>query len=75
MQPLLRGRGLGSQIFAAVCGWAQHQGCRQLKVETQNTNVHACRFYAHQGCELRAVRPDAYPEFPDEVELLCYRDL
>jgi len=40
-----------------------------LKVETQNINVPACRFYAKQGCVLRAVHPHAYSEFPDEAQV------
>jgi len=41
-----------------------------LKVESQNINVPACRFYDAQGCELRAVQHGAYPDLPDEVQLL-----
>lgn len=42
---------------------------------TQNTNVGTCRLHAHQGCQLRGIHPGAYPEFPDEVQLLWYYDL
>ena len=49
--------------------------CRELKVETQNINVRACRFYARLGCELRVVRAGAYPQFPEEVQLLWYKTL
>jgi GNAT superfamily N-acetyltransferase len=75
VDPKLWGRGLGSQLFSAACAWARAHGCRQLKIETQNVNVPACRFYARQGCELRTINPHAYPELPDEVQLLWYRDL
>jgi hypothetical protein len=44
-------------------------------VETQNINVPACRFYAAQGCELRGIHPNTYPELPHEVQLLWYLDL
>jgi len=71
----LRGRGVGSELFVAARAWAQEQGCRHLKIETQNINVPACRFYARQGCELRAIQPHAYPKLPDEVQLLWYADL
>lgn len=73
--PQERGRGLGSRVFAAACAWAGARHCHQLKIETQNVNVPACRFYAAQGCELRAIQPHAYPELPHEVQLLWYRDL
>lgn len=73
--PRARGRGVGSALFGAAADWAVKQGCRQLKVETQNTNVAACRFYARQGCTLGAIHRFAYPELPDEVQLLWYKDL
>jgi hypothetical protein len=44
-------------------------------VETQNINVPACRFYARQGCVLGAIHPDAYPDLPDEVQLLWWLEL
>jgi GNAT superfamily N-acetyltransferase len=73
--PQHRRRGVGAVLFGAAEAWARARNCRQLKVETQNVNVAACRFYAQRGCALRAVRPDAYPECPDEVQLLWYKDL
>jgi GNAT superfamily N-acetyltransferase len=49
VQPERRGRGVGKALFYASVDWACRRGCRQLKVETQNVNVAACRFYASQG--------------------------
>jgi hypothetical protein len=46
-----------------------------MTIETQNINVVACRFYARQGCALRTVNHMAYAEFPNEVQLLWYKDL
>jgi ribosomal protein S18 acetylase RimI-like enzyme len=73
--PEARGRGIGAALFRAAMAWAAARGCRQLKVETQNINVPACRFYAAQGCVLGAIHRFAYPELPREVQLLWYRDL
>lgn len=73
--PDARGKGIGSALFETVEAWAKANGCRQLKIETQNINVRACEFYARHGCELRAVRYAAYPELPDEIQLLWYKDL
>lgn len=73
--PLARRQGVGSALFDAVVTWAASRGCVQLKVETQNINVAACRFYAQRGCVLRAVHPGAYPELPGEIQLLWSRDL
>lgn len=73
--PDVRRQGVGSALFHKVEAWARLHGCRQLKIETQNTNVHACRFYERQGCQLRAMNRAAYPELPEEVQLLWYKDL
>ena len=73
--PEARGKGIGSALFERVEAWAQAQGCRQLKVETQNINVRACGFYARHGCELRAIHHAAYPDLPEEIQLLWYKDL
>ncbi len=70
-----RGKGVGSGLFRAAEAWAAARGCRRLKVETQNINVAACRFYARQGCVLGAIHCFAYPEFPDEIQMLWYKDL
>jgi GNAT superfamily N-acetyltransferase len=73
--PEARGHGVGAALFRAAEAWAAARGCRQLKVETQNVNVPACRFYARQGCVLGAIHRFAYPGLPDEAQLLWYRDL
>jgi len=73
--PFARRRGVGSALFDAVVTWARSRGCLQLKVETRNTNVAACRFYAREGCALRTVQWGAYPALPDEVQLIWFKDL
>jgi GNAT superfamily N-acetyltransferase len=73
--PEVRGEGVGAALFRAVETWAGSRGCRQLEVETQNINVPACRFYQRQGCVLGGIGRFAYPELPDEIQLLWYKDL
>jgi len=75
VHPDHRRTGIGTRLFAYAAAWARAKGCRQLKVETQDINVRACKFYAKQGCTLRDVQRGAYPEYPDEVRLLWYLDL
>jgi ribosomal protein S18 acetylase RimI-like enzyme len=75
VSPTARQLGVGSALLAAGESWARARGARELKVETQNTNVPACRFYASRGFVLRAVHRGAYPAFPDEVQLLWYKHL
>jgi ribosomal protein S18 acetylase RimI-like enzyme len=75
VSPEDRGRGAGEKLFRAAESWARERGCREIKVETQNINVGACRFYERMGCELRKVDFSAYPELPGEVQMLWYKDL
>ncbi|HUQ18912.1 MAG TPA: GNAT family N-acetyltransferase [Gemmatimonadaceae bacterium] len=73
--PSFRRRGVGSALVSAAERWALDRGASELKVETQNTNVDACRFYDARGFRLGSVNPAAYPEIPDEVQLLWYKAL
>jgi GNAT superfamily N-acetyltransferase len=54
--PAARNQGVGAALLAAGESWARSRSARVLKVETQNTNVPACRFYASHRFVLRAVR-------------------
>ena len=73
--PRWRRRRVGAALFEAAVAWATSHGAAWLAVETQSTNVPACRFYARQGCVLGAVDRFAYPTLPDEVKLVWYRAL
>lgn len=73
--PQARGLGVGSALFRAAEAWAAARGGRRLKIETQNINVAACRFYARQGCVLGAINRFAYDGLPSEVQLLWYKNL
>ena len=75
IHPDHRRRGIGRALFEAAINWAKLRGCRRLRVETQNINVPACRFYARQRCTLGAIDRFAYPEFPAEVQLVWSKDL
>jgi GNAT superfamily N-acetyltransferase len=73
--PHSRRSGIGRALFEAAKAWTRAQGCTRLKVETQNINAPACRFYADQGCRLEVARRDAYSDHPEEIQLLWYLDL
>jgi GNAT superfamily N-acetyltransferase len=75
VHPDYRRKGIGSLLFPQVVEWASAHQCTILKIETQNINVPACKYYARMGCQLRAIHPDAYPDLPNEVQLLWYRHL
>ena len=70
-----RRQGAGSLLFRRAAQWARGKGCKRLKIETQNINVRACKFYAGQGCYLGGIHPGIYDGFPDEIELLWYLNL
>ena len=55
--------------------YAIDNGFKQLKVECQNTNPAAVNFYHKQGMVLHSINEYAYPDCPDEVQLLWYLDL
>jgi GNAT superfamily N-acetyltransferase len=69
ISPHARRRGVGTALFRAIEAWAAKRQCKELKVETQNTNVAACKFYARQGCALSQVNRGAYVDLPDEIQL------
>lgn len=74
--PEYRGRGVGKALFHRAEACARKRGCKQLKIETQNINVAACRFYERMGASLGKVHLYAYrTEGLDEVELTWYKDL
>jgi GNAT superfamily N-acetyltransferase len=75
VHPDYRHSGIGARLFQSAVAWARKRNCRFLKVETQNNNVPACRFYAKQGCVLGVINRYGYDDFPDEAELVWYKEL
>jgi ribosomal protein S18 acetylase RimI-like enzyme len=78
VHPDFRRSGIGTELFNHAASWSKKRGCRQLKIETQNVNVPACRFYAKQGCRLGEINRYAYaghPKVGHEVMLIWYLDL
>jgi len=67
--------GLIGALFQAAGDWARAHGCGWLKIETQNVNVAACRFYQKMGCSLGGIDRFAYPQLPGEVQLLWWKAL
>ena len=71
-------RGVGIPIFRYAAEWARAHGCTQMKIETQNINVPACRFYQRMGARLGEIHRYGYaavPEVAHEVMLNWYLDL
>jgi len=77
VDPDHRHQGIGSRLLLHAGDWAKKRGCSQMRVECQNVNVAACRFYA-KHCTLGGVERYGYAACADvahETMLLWYRDL
>ena len=71
-------RGVGIPLFRYAADWARVRGCTQMKIETQNINVPACRFYQRMGARLGEIHRYGYAAVPavaHEVMLNWYLDL
>lgn len=68
--PVRRRTAVATSLLRAAEAWAKDHGCIALRVETQNTNVAACKFYMHNGFTLQEVRYGAYPQLPEEVQFI-----
>lgn len=68
-------QGIGQELFNMAKEYAKSNGFRELKVECQNTNPAAVNFYRKQGMVLRSVNENAYPDYPNETQLILYLDL
>ena len=73
--PAMRHRGVGSALLRAAEHAAVRQGARVLRVETQQINVAACRFYQRNGFSIEHVQRGSYPELPGEVRLIWSKTL
>jgi GNAT superfamily N-acetyltransferase len=70
--------GAGIALFRHAAEWSRRCGCTQMKIETQNVNVPACRFYERMGARLGEIRMHGYaavPHVAHEVMLCWYLDL
>jgi GNAT superfamily N-acetyltransferase len=71
-------RGVGIPLFRHAADWSRLHGCTQMKIETQNVNVPACRFYQRMGAHLGEIHRYGYSAVPavaHEVMLNWYLDL
>ena len=73
--PAVRRQGIGAALLDHVTCEARERGATELLVETQQINVPACRFYAAHGFRLLGAQRQAYPNLPDETQLLWSKSL
>lgn len=74
VSPDYRSQGLGRQLIEEIEVWGKRKNCTELKVETQNINVPACKFYERMGFKVRKVNDNAYERL-DEIQLLYFKQL
>ncbi len=71
-----RGRGIGTGLIRQAIRWAKQQGLHGLSLETQDTNLTACRFYAKSGFVIGGVNTLFYANLPtplcDEAAIFWY---
>jgi len=70
VNPSLRGKGIGRALIEACTTLATRERCVELRVETQDINVAACRFYVACGFSLLSINETAYGPGFDEAQLI-----
>ena len=76
VHPEYRGKGIGRKLIYSVIDWAKERNCTQIKIETQNVNVNACKFYRAMGAKLKGVNYHVYKgKEKDEIQFFWYMDL
>ncbi|NOR44049.1 MAG: GNAT family N-acetyltransferase [Candidatus Delongbacteria bacterium] len=72
VSPEYRGKGIGEKLFKEAIKFTEEKNCEFLKIETQNINVNACKFYKKMGCYLGKYSINEYKDFSDEIMMLWY---
>jgi ribosomal protein S18 acetylase RimI-like enzyme len=73
-----KNQGIGQSLIDMAIKWSREQGLVQIKIECQNNNVPACKFYHKQGAVLAAINEYAYynePEYRHETQFIWFLDL
>jgi ribosomal protein S18 acetylase RimI-like enzyme len=71
----MRRQGIGAALLHAAESVSVRRGARELRVETQQVNVPACRFYQHHGFRLERSTRGVYLGLPGEIQLLWRKAL
>ena len=73
-----RNQGVGQALFNMAAKWSKNQGLIQMKIECQNNNIVACKFYQKQGAVLSIIDEYAYyhtPQFRHEAQFIWFLNL
>jgi ribosomal protein S18 acetylase RimI-like enzyme len=69
-----RGQGVGRRFWDVLVKFAEGQGARAIRVETQTNNVPAVQFYLRMGCRICGIDDAFYDDSVGEIALfLEYR--
>ncbi len=63
-------RGFGSALWSFAEDWASTRGVTEIRVESQDINVRACRFYLSMGCVVHSTNAAAYPPELEETQII-----
>lgn len=55
-----RGKGIGKALMQAGIEWARSKNMAAIALETQTTNIHACRFYERMGFRISGFQDPFY---------------
>ncbi len=70
-----RGKGIGTLLMSKAKEWSLQKGMKGFTLETQDTNLLACRFYIKNGFEIGAVDTLLYSnsKYADENAVFLYQ--
>lgn len=71
-------QGVGQSLFDMAVNWSREQKLVQMKIECQNNNVPAVKFYHKQGAVLSVINEYAYyneSEYRHETMFIWFLDL
>lgn len=71
-------QGIGQTLFNMAVEWSRSEGLAQMKIECQNNNVPAVKFYHKQGAVLSAIDEYAYynePQYRHETQFIWFLNL
>ena len=68
-----RNHGIGKELIRIAIEWSEKKGLKGIRLETQDTNVEACRFYRSCGFKLRGMDRALYSGLnPEKPETALY---
>ncbi len=72
-----RGHGVGSMLMDAAVQWGKEKGLDGVSLETQDSNLLACRFYLKYGFKLGGIDSKVYthPLYKGETALYFYLEI